>query len=44
MYKSDKRLLILDADGTTIDAFSAIQQAFSRHGLDIGDETSFQKG
>jgi len=28
MYKSDKRLLILDADGTTIDAFSAIQQAF----------------
>jgi phosphoglycolate phosphatase len=43
MYKSDKRLLILDADGTTIDAFSAIEEAFSRHGLTIGDETSFQK-
>jgi phosphoglycolate phosphatase len=43
MYKSDKRLLILDADGTTIDAFSAIEAAFARHGLAIGDETSFRK-
>lgn len=43
MYKSKKRLLILDADGTTIDAFSAIEMAFSRHGLAIGDETRFQK-
>ena len=43
MYKSRKRLLILDADGTTIDAFSAIEAAFSRHGLDIGDEARFQK-
>jgi phosphoglycolate phosphatase len=43
MYKSKKRLLILDADGTTIDAFSAIETAFSRHGLAIGDETRFQK-
>jgi phosphoglycolate phosphatase len=43
MNKSDKRLLILDADGTTIDAFSAIEDAFSRHGLTLGDETSFQK-
>lgn len=42
-YKTNKRLLILDADGTTIDAFAAIRQAFARHGLDIGDETSFQK-
>ena len=43
MYKSDKRLLILDADGTTIDAFSAIETAFARHGLVIGDEARFQK-
>ena len=43
MYTSDKRLLILDADGTTIDAFSAIETAFSRHGMAIGAETSFQK-
>ena len=43
MYKSDKKLLILDADGTTIDAFSAIEAAFSRHGLVIGEETRFQK-
>jgi phosphoglycolate phosphatase len=43
MYTSKKRLLILDADGTTIDAFSAIEAAFSRHGLVIGDETRFRK-
>ena len=43
MYKSDKKLLILDADGTTIDAFSAIEAAFAHHGLMIGDETRFQK-
>lgn len=43
MYKSDKRLIILDADGTTIDAFSAIEKAFSWHGLTLGDEGSFQK-
>lgn len=43
MYKSNKRLLILDADGTTIDAFQAIEVAFDRHGLTLGDEESFQK-
>ena len=43
MYISKQRLLILDADGTTIDAFSAIEEAFFRHGLVIGDETRFQK-
>lgn len=43
MYPSDKRLLILDADGTTIDAYSAIEAAFSRHGLSLGDEIRFQK-
>ena len=43
MYKSNKRLIILDADGTTIDAYSAIEMAFSRHGMTLGDEESFQK-
>jgi phosphoglycolate phosphatase len=43
MYKSNKRLIILDADGTTIDAYSAIEAAFSRHGITLGDEESFQK-
>ncbi len=43
MYKSQKRLIILDADGTTIDAFSAVEQAFARHGMTLGDEASFQK-
>jgi phosphoglycolate phosphatase len=43
MYKSDKRLIILDADGTTIDAYSAIQEAFARHGMTLGEEANFQK-
>jgi phosphoglycolate phosphatase len=43
MYKSNKRLIILDADGTTIDAYSAIEEAFAQHGMTLGDEASFQK-
>lgn len=43
MYKSTKRLIILDADGTTIDAYSAIEEAFAQHGMTLGDEASFQK-
>jgi phosphoglycolate phosphatase len=43
MYNSNKRLIILDADGTTIDAYSAIEKAFSQHGMALGDEASFQK-
>lgn len=43
MYNNRQRLVILDADGTTIDAFTAIEEAFDRHGLNLGDETSFQK-
>ena len=43
MYKSNKQLIIFDADGTTIDAYPAIEEAFSRHGLTLGDEESFQK-
>lgn len=43
MYNSDKRLIILDADGTTIDAYSAIASTFSQHGMLLGDEDNFQK-
>jgi len=42
MYRND-RLVILDADGTTIDAFGAIDRTFSRHGMDIGPLERFQK-
>jgi len=35
--------VIFDADGTTIDAFHAIQLTFLRHGMDIGDLERFQK-
>lgn len=43
MYPSTERLVILDADGTTIDAFSAIERTFAHHGMDIGDLERFQK-
>jgi phosphoglycolate phosphatase len=36
-------LVILDADGTTIDAFDAINKTFVRHGMDLGDLERFQK-
>jgi len=42
VYAPD-RLVILDADGTTIDAFTAIGRTFSLHGMDIGDLSRFQK-
>ncbi|MGA7594829.1 MAG: HAD family hydrolase, partial [Gallionella sp.] len=42
-YKNTERLVIFDADGTTIDAFHAIQLTFLRHGMDIGDLERFQK-
>src|ERR1035437_6913299 len=38
-----ERLVIFDADGTTIDAFHAIEQTFLRHGMAIGDLGRFQK-
>lgn len=43
MAYSNKRLVILDADGTTIDAFSAIAQTFAQHGMDLGDLQRFQR-
>jgi phosphoglycolate phosphatase len=42
-YENLERLVIFDADGTTIDAFHAIELAFLRHGMDIGDIDRFQK-
>ena len=42
-YTNPERLVIFDADGTTIDAFHAIEMAFLRHGMDIGDIDRFQK-
>jgi phosphoglycolate phosphatase len=42
-YKKNERLVIFDADGTTIDAFHAIQLTFLKHGMDIGDLERFQK-
>jgi phosphoglycolate phosphatase len=43
MYSNNKKLIILDADGTTIDAYNAIEKTFSQHGMNLGDEESFQK-
>jgi phosphoglycolate phosphatase len=41
VYSAD-RLIILDADGTTVDAFSAINRTFAIHDMDIGDIERFQ--
>jgi len=43
MYPNKNRLIIFDADGTIIDAFSAIEETFARHNMAIGDLESFQK-
>lgn len=43
MFSSNKRLIILDADGTTVDAYTAIERAFSLHGMALGDQERFQK-
>ena len=42
-YPNCDQLVIFDADGTTIDAFHAIEQSFLRHGMAIGDLARFQK-
>jgi len=41
-YKNE-RLVVLDADGTTINAFDAICKTFAHHGMGLGDLTRFQK-
>lgn len=43
MYGSKDRLVILDVDGTLIDSFYAVELAFERHGMDIGDLHRFQR-
>ena len=42
-YTNRGRLVILDADGTLIDAFQAIERTFLHHDMDIGDLARFQK-
>src|SRR5208282_5858300 len=42
-YENLERLVILDADGTSIDAFRAVELTFQRLGMDIGDIDRFQK-
>jgi phosphoglycolate phosphatase len=43
MYTTRDRLIILDADGTLVDAFAAIGEAFATHNMNIGDLDRFQK-
>ena len=43
LYANRERLVILDADGTIIDAFHAIEQTFLRHDMAIGDLDRFRK-
>lgn len=43
MYSNSEKLIILDADGTIIVAFHAIDQTFSTHGMELGDLERFQK-
>lgn len=42
-YRGHARMIVIDADGTLIDAFSAIGIAFAQHGMDLGDLERFQK-
>ena len=42
MFNNDS-LMILDADGTTVDAFTAINRTFLLNDMDIGDVERFQK-
>lgn len=43
LFGSKDRLVIFDADGTLVDAFHAVEIAFARHDMDIGDLERFQK-
>jgi phosphoglycolate phosphatase len=43
MYSNNERLIVFDADGTIIDAYSAIVDTFSRHDMKLGDLERFQK-
>lgn len=41
-YKNE-RLVVLDADGTTINAFDAIGKTFAQHSMGLGDLVRFQQ-
>lgn len=43
MYRSTNRLVIFDLDGTLVDSFYAVELAFQRHGMDLGDLRRFQR-
>lgn len=43
MFKNKEKLVIFDADGTLIDAFQAVETAFARHEMTLGDLRRFQK-
>lgn len=43
MYRNRDRLVIFDADGTLIDAFHVVGQAFADNGMDLGDLERFQR-
>ena len=43
MYSNSNRLIVFDVDGTIIDAYSAIVETFSKHGMELGDLERFQK-
>ncbi len=43
MYSNNERLIVFDADGTTIDAYPVIVDTFTRHGMKLGDLERFQK-
>lgn len=43
MYANRDRLVIFDADGTLIDTFPVVGQAFTQHGMDLGDLERFQR-
>jgi phosphoglycolate phosphatase len=43
MHYEHERLVVLDADGTTINAFDAIGKTFAHHRMGLGDLVRFQK-
>jgi len=43
MYSNNERLIVFDADGTTIDAYPVIVDTFTSHGMELGDLERFQK-
>jgi phosphoglycolate phosphatase len=43
VYSNNERLIVFDADGTTIDAYPVIVDTFTRHGMKLGDLERFQK-